>query len=429
MLRNLEASERLPPDELEETQFRALAAVLGHACETVPYYRDRPVYREVLDARPVDAGTWRRLPFLTRSDLQVSGLATRSEAVPTDHLPVAEVATSGATGEPVRVLWTRHTHLLTLALTLREHVWQGRDSTRTLAAIKTDGSDSIPPAGRAYRGWGPGIDAVYPRGRSVVLAMHRDIAYQAEWLLAQNPDYLRGLPSNIAALARHFQATGTRLKRLRDVATFGETVGDDVRLACRDAWGVEIADIYGAMEPGVMALQCSESQALHVQSENVYLEVLDDRDRPCGPGEIGRVVVSALHNYATPLLRYELGDYAEVGDACACGRGLPVLARVVGRKRNMLRLPDGRQVWPRFPASEWGHLAPIRQVQLVQHDLDSIEARMLAARPLTVEEESDFTAVVGRMFTHPFRVTFTYLDRDAHSPTRAGKFEDFVSRL
>jgi phenylacetate-CoA ligase len=73
----------------------------------------------------------------------------------------------------------------------------------------------------------------------------------------------------------------------------------------------------------------------------VLVEILDAQGRPCRPGEIGRVVATPLHNVAMPLLRYELDDYAEVGQACACGRGLPVIRRILGRRQNMLRLPDG----------------------------------------------------------------------------------------
>src|SRR5262249_57510260 len=103
-----------------------------------------------------------------------------------------------------------------------------------------------------------------------------------------------------------------------------------------------------------------------VQSENLLLEVLDERGRPCGPGETGRVVVTTLHNFAMPLIRYAIGDYATVGPPCPCGRGLPVLTRIMGRARNMLTLPDGKQIWPYFAGENLSGLAPTRQYQLVQ---------------------------------------------------------------
>ena len=56
------------------------------------------------------------------------------------------------------------------------------------------------------------------------------------------------------------------------------------------------------------------------------------------------MVITDLHNFAMPLIRYEIGDYAEAGDLCPCGRGLPVITRIVGRVHNMLTLPSGEQV-------------------------------------------------------------------------------------
>jgi phenylacetate-CoA ligase len=55
-------------------------------------------------------------------------------------------------------------------------------------------------------------------------------------------------------------------------------------------------------------------------------------------------VVTPLHNFAMPLIRYAIGDYAEAGPPCACGRGLPVLARILGRARNLLTLPHGERI-------------------------------------------------------------------------------------
>ncbi|MEA2901191.1 MAG: hypothetical protein QOH36_1078 [Actinomycetota bacterium] len=428
VLHQFDRTERLPPAELEALQFQTLTGVLRHACDTVPYYRSRPVYREVLDAGPLDADAWRRLPVLTREELQDAGPSTTSEAIPPDHLPLTESMTSGSTGRPVRTVGTRITSAFWHAITLREHEWQGRDSTSKLVAIRAEGNDKIPPEGRAVDGWGSSIAVVYENGPCAMLGISHDIAHQATWLVDQDPQYLLSLPSNLVALARHFQTTGLRLERLRGVTTYGETVGADVREACRAAWGVEVADIYSSQEAGYIALQCPQSEGLHVQSETVYVEVLDDDDQPCPPGEVGRIVVSTLQNYAMPLLRYDVGDCAEMGrTGCPCGRTLPILERIVGRRRNMLRLPTGETMWPRLPAHEWAPVAPIRQLQVVQDELDHIEARIVSERPLTDDEESAFTDVLRRLLKYPFRVSLTYLDRVDRAQER--KFDDFVSRL
>ena len=95
-------------------------------------------------------------------------------------------------------------------------------------------------------------------------------------------------------------------------------------------------------------------------AESVLVEILNDDGTPCAPGEIGRVVVTALQNFATPLIRYEVGDYAEASAPCPCGRGLPVIRRIMGRVRNLLVLPDGKKIWPAFGSRGLTEIAPIR---------------------------------------------------------------------
>ena len=78
------------------------------------------------------------------------------------------------------------------------------------------------------------------------------------------------------------------------------------------------------------------------------------------------------------MIRYELGDMAVMGAPCACGRGLPVLDKILGRVRNMVILPDGSTHWPYFGFSEFIQVADIRQFQIVQHDLEDVEFKLVA---------------------------------------------------
>jgi phenylacetate-CoA ligase len=154
---------------------------------------------------------------------------------------------------------------------------------------------------------------------------------------------------------------------------------------------------------------------------------VDESGRPCGPGETGKVVATALHNYATPLIRYEIGDYAEVGDACPCGRGLPVLNRVVGRVRNMLTLPNGKRFWPSLGDSGYTDVAPIEQFQFIQKTLEDIEIKLVARRPLTREEDQNLRTLIWSRLGHPFNLTFSYHTEIPRSA--GGKYEDFKSEL
>jgi phenylacetate-CoA ligase len=265
-------------------------------------------------------------------------------------------------------------------------------------------------------------------GPSVGLAVTASTDQQVEWLERQQPDYLHAFATVAVDLLRHIRERGGGPRRLRYLTTFAETLAPEARALCREIWGIELVDIYSAREVGVIALQCPESEHYHVQSEGMLVEVLDERDRPCLPGEVGRVVVTPLHNFATPLIRYAIGDYAEVGRPCSCGRGLPVLTRVLGRVRNMLTLPDGRRVWPRLSETRYDEVAPIRQYQIVQRARDRLEVRLAAERALTATEEARLADLIRARLGHPgFQFDFSYHDRIAR--TAGGKYEDFRSEI
>lgn len=416
----LERSQWLAPEALRELQLRQLEALLRHAHETVPYYRER--WRGRYDPRrPLSPNAFSDLPVLTRSELQASFDALKSDRTPPDHARVAESRTSGSTGTPVRVLKTGLVQLLWQAIVLREHHWFQRDLGGKLAAIRQGVADGVAD------GWGPATDGVYRTGRSTTLSIRTDVATQLRWLQTQQPDYLLTYPSNVAELAKTSMARRTPIPRLREVRTFGEILTPEVRELCRKAWNAPVTDAYSSDEAGYLALQCPESGQYHVMSESALVEIIDENGVPCGPGEVGRVVVTPLHNFAMPLVRYELADYAEVGKACPCGRGLPVLERIVGRVRNMLVAADGRRYWPTFGSAGLAGLAPVLQQQLVQISLEAIEVRLVTARPLTPAEEGRLRGHILSKLPAPFEIRFSYHDNLPRGS--GGKFEDFVSQV
>jgi phenylacetate-CoA ligase len=187
-----------------------------------------------------------------------------------------------------------------------------------------------------------------------------------------------------------------------------------------------VVDVYSSQECGYLAIECPVSGLHHAMSEAVLMEVLGPDDQPCAEGETGEVVVTALHNFASPLIRYRLGDHAEVGPPCPCGRGLPTLRRIRGRSRHLVRLPDGTRHWPLVGFYEYRDVAPIRQYQAIQHDLHHIELRLVTDRPLTSAEEARIRAIAQTWLQHAFDIRLVYFEgRIPASP--GGKFEDFIS--
>ena len=415
-----EQSQWWPAETLAEHQSRQLEPLLAHAARTVPFYRGRLDAIAGLRRGELTMDAWRRLPVLSRTDIQEAGAALVSRRVPKDHGKVADVHTSGSTGRPVTVKTTDITRLFFQALNLRYHLWHGRDVSAKTAKIARLAPSAAPGKPVAWV-------AGYPSGPMVSFDIIRPVTEQLAWLKEVTPDYLLTYPSNLFSLVQRCEETGDRIAGLRQVATMAEVLEPEVRAACERVWGLHVVDAYSAQEVGMIALQCPQHPHYHVQSENVLVEVLDRGGKPCAPGEVGRLVVTDLHNFATPLIRYEIGDYAEAGGPCPCGRGLPVLSRILGRVRNMLTLPSGDRIWPVPLTAEYTAIAPVTQFQMVQRSLEIIEMKLVTKRPLTSDEEGRLRTVVQKHLGHPFEIEFTYHDDIPRSAS--GKFEDFRSEL
>jgi len=417
----LDRSQWWSRDALEREQWRQLEVVLAHAVDTVPFYARRLTEAGYSPRMPLTPELFACLPLTRRSDLQTSLDVMQSMRIPADHGRRLEGYTSGSTGTPLKFFYTELSHFFWGALTLRDHRWRARDFSRKCGVIRAQ-IDGGPVAG-----WGPSVEVAYATGPGASLNIRADIAEQLRWLEREQPAYLLTHPSNLRALALRALDDGIRIPGLCEARSFGETIEPDLRELCRRAWDVPLTDLYSAEEVGYVALQCPEHEHYHVQSENLLVEILDEQGSPASPGSIGRVVVTTLHNFAMPLIRYELGDYARVGTPCPCGRGLPVLDRIMGRQRNMVRLPDGTRHWPYFSLSKWGFTLPVRQLQMVQHTLDHIDIRLVCGRPLAAAEIDQIVDAVRDGLGHPFRITVTEVPAIERSANF--KYEDFVCRV
>jgi phenylacetate-CoA ligase len=251
---------------------------------------------------------------------------------------------------------------------------------------------------------------------------------QLDWLVRVDPGYLLCYPSVILGLGQLLRERGQRLPNLKQLRSFGEILEPNCRASCQELFGVNVVDMYSSQEVGYIALECRRHQHYHVQAENLLVEILDDAGNACRPGDVGRVVVTTLHNFAMPLLRYDIGDFAEVGTACPCGRNLPVLRRILGRQRNLLRIPNGQRRWPVFDRGSGVQDLPLFfQFQAVQSALEDIEVYFVRPGPLTSQEESRVKRYMQETLGYPFKIILRHVDEIPRNPT--GKFEDFVSHI
>ncbi len=431
LLYQLQQSQWWSRSQLDKLQLAQLSNLLTHAARYVPWYAEQLAVFKDSGCHPASHAELQQIPLLTREQVQDNLDTLTATALPEDHTPLKQGRTSGSTGTPITYRSTKVTGLFANALKLRSDLWHNQGFVPVTASIQAGHpprGDSGDKEARGRAAAGRPARSVFPGGSTVHFDSGREVGEQLDWLQRIDPVRLVTYPSNLAALAREARARGVRLPRLRHLCTQGEVVSAETRDLCRETWGLKIVDIYSCREMNIMALQCPEQEHYHVQSERVIVEVLDERDRPCGPGQTGRVVLTDLHNFIMPFIRYENGDFAEVGETCSCGRQLPVLTRILGRSRNMLMLPGGGSAWPIFGSNDLAVIAPIRQLQAVQHSLTDIEIRVVPLREIDAATEARLQALAQERFDsirQGFRVRLTCVDSIPRS--NSGKYEDFIS--
>lgn len=419
----LETSQWLPAEQILENQLLQVASVVRHAYMTVPFYHQRLAgigFDPFQDT--FNHSNFRQLPLLQRHDIQQDPKSLYSDQLPPSHGHAYDGKTSGSTGRPIHFRGTGLVSNFWKALNIRDHLWQKRDFQGSYAVIR-----ALVPNDRQYPNWGRATAGIFETGPSYSLDIRNDIDTQIHWLQERKPTYFLTYPANLRGILDRCRARGLHFPELKQINTISETLDPDIPGLCQEVLGIPMSDCYGAEETGHIALQCPDSGLYHIQSEHLLVEILNDKDEPCSPGEMGRVVITTLANFAMPLIRYEIMDYAIAGPPCPCGRGLTTLTRILGRRRNLVTLPDGRRYWPLFGFHQWMDAFPIEQMQLIQKSLTQVEVRYVSSRSLVGKELQILGHTIQRALRYPFSLRFVAV---RHIARRAnGKFEDFISEI
>ena len=407
-----------PAEKIKHFQMGQLQLLINHAHKTVPYYKDILAPLANKPAGTLSMDEFRKLPFLTRriiQDAEAGGELT-TNALPAGHGRIIETRTSGSTGRPMKAKCSSLTALMYAAQGIRYHMWHKRDlSLKNMNIRRREADYKLEKS----RGWAPGSTGI-----NIGAAQQWPMSEVLDILIKEDPHYVQCYPATLRGLLRIAKTKDVVPKSLREVRTVSEILDPGLVARAAQQWGIKVTNNYSTNELNIVALQCPDNpDAMHVMSESVLLEVLNEDGSACKPGETGRCVITTLTNYAMPMIRYEYGDYAEVGPACNCGRGLPVLKRIAGRQSNQMILPNGDRFTIGLPPDDALFDLPIRQYQLVQTSLEEVEVRVVTDRKLTQDEERRLTGIYTDRHKYPFRFVVRYMDEILGLPN--GKFELF----
>jgi phenylacetate-CoA ligase len=378
-LRRLERTQWCSLDELRAFQQGELQKLLTHVWHSVPHYRARLEQAGLEPSHLRDLDDLRRLPLLTREDATRHFEARKSRASP---LPLIDKATSGTTGAPLVFAYDRESEYWRQATKLRGYGWAGYQAGDR--SLHFWGSPTVAPPALRQRAKAA-LDHAVRREHYV------DCTDRSPEALGKVVQLLRTLRPTVlvcyaqagAALARYVNELGCRDWPDLSVIAAAERLFPSDRRSLERAFGPGIFETYGNREVMLIAAECEAHQGLHLSMENLIVELVvreGGGERPAREGELGEVVLTDLHNYGAPFIRYVTGDLAVQSAAgrCPCGRSLPRLERVEGRTTDTLRDGAGRAVSGLFFNVLFAALAhKVREFQVVQRRDRAIDLKLV----------------------------------------------------
>lgn len=285
-----------------------------------------------------DVSNWNAIPVMTKRDLQQSLEQRLSEGFTEKNVYVNK--TSGSSGDPFVFAKDKFSHAMTWAIIQNRFGWYDLDFNSSKQA----------------RFYGIPLDTkVYYKERFKDVLSKRirfsvfdlsDTAFTKHLKKFETTafDYINGYTSSIVQFAKFLQKKNTVLKdycpTLKACIVTSEMLFDDDKQLMETVFGVPVINEYGASELDLIAFQNLENN-WQLNSETLFVEILDEFDKPVPKGEEGRVVITSLYNKAHPFIRYDIGDIGIISESGTVRK--PILKKLIGRTNDIAILPSGKK--------------------------------------------------------------------------------------
>ncbi|HRP06991.1 MAG TPA: hypothetical protein PLL69_00755 [Gemmatimonadales bacterium] len=420
--RELEQSQWWSTDRLEALQVARLRELLSRAALHSPWHSAR--WRE-LGLRPesitstADLATW---PLIDRQTIREH----RSEMLSTESgLRMITKATGGSSGVPLKFDLDTGSQDRRMAAWNRGYGWAGAEpGTRQWYLW------GVPPDATA--GWRKRKGRLYDRFHRRTVESCFDLSEErveefAASLARARPDAIVAYTGALHSLARMFEERGIVPFQPGSIVVGAEQLHDFQRETIERVFRAPVFETYGSREFMLIGAECECHAGLHLTAEHLIVEVVDDDGHAVAPGTEGDVAITDLTNFGMPFVRYRNGDRAVAAEgACACGRNLPMLARVTGRRLDVLTTPDGR----RLPGEFFPHIvkdfASVERFQVEQSEPEYVTLRLVAPE-WTDEEETRIRREIAAVAGGALQVRIELVERIPLSG--AGKLKVVVNRL
>ncbi len=193
-----------------------------------------------------------------------------------------------------------------------------------------------------------------------------------------------------------------------------------------EVFNCPIVDEYGSSETGILAFQCREGN-MHLMSDHMCIEFLNDNNSQVQPGELGRIVVTDLASHAMPLIRYDIGDMGKPSDKkCSCGVNLPLMEIIEGRKEDFIRTKAGKLVHAAYLCYTLKDDA-VHEFKMYQKNIDTLLVQIVKSPTFSLNTEKVLEGKLRTALGDNIKISFKYLDRIPREIS--GKLRYFVSEM
>lgn len=417
--RRLEQQERLPPGFLDAWRVARLREFLMAIGKTVPYYRDLFAQLRFNPAGVTSIADLQRLPLTDKPTMRKAGEALKAEGAQA----LSRYNTGGSSGEPLIFYIGKGRKSHDVGAKWRVTRWWGVDIGDPEMAVW--GSPIELGAQDRVRQWRDRLlrTELLPAFEMSEANLDRYVAR----IRQRRPRMLFGYPSSLSLIAAHARARGQRMDDLGVKVAFvtSERLYDEQRAAIGSVFGCPVANGYGARDAGFIAHECPAG-GMHLQAEDIIVEIVDSQGRVLPPGEAGEIVVTHTATKDFPFLRYRTGDVAVVApDLCRCGRTLPLLKEIQGRTTDFVIAADGTIMHGLALIYTARDIPGIDRFKIIQHDRLRTEILVVARPPYGPDAEARLVRDYKARLGSAVEVVITRVDEIP--PEKSGKFRYVVS--
>jgi phenylacetate-CoA ligase len=415
LLMQARRNQWLKPSELKELQAKRLRAMIKHAYKNTTYYNRKFKKAGVTPDDIKSSNDLIKIPVTTKDDVRKYGL-TEMTSCGLDISRCRIVPTSGSSGTPMRIVYDQKADDFSKAINLRSMMENGMrftDRTVNLGDMRT----AKKPL------WFQKLGILNLQ----TIDIFDDVDKEVKNLLKINPETMIGYASQLRLLSEHKLKHGLKELRPNTIFATAEILDPDTRRTINTAFDLEVIDLFGCIEVNRTAWECQEHCGYHMDVDSVIMELIDDGE--CvSAGERGEVIYTSLYNHAMPLIRYQVGDVAiPTDETCPCGRGLPLLKGVEGRKDDFIRLPSGKAISPITMHLIIKHTPEIVECQVIQESLGKICVDLVATKKFKDVQSERLIHEIKQVLNGEVSVDINIVDTIQRGPN--GKMRMVISKV